>query len=304
MARASETEIAGVRLTSPDRVLYREQGITKEELARYYESIGDWILPHLEGRPLSFVRCPRGEHEACFFQRRVDESFPRFVKRVRVRVEGEEEEATYAVVDSLPGVVYLAQIGVLELHTWGARRDRLDRPDRLVFDLDPDPAVAWKEVASAAREVRERLDSLGIRSYVKTTGGKGLHVVAPLVRRSGWEEVREFARAVAERMEADSPERYVTEAAKAERTGRVFIDYLRNGYSASAVAAYSTRAREGAPVSVPLSWDELDRGVDPARLTVRTVPGRLAKLPADPWADYHSDPQQITAATLRELGVR
>lgn len=303
MARASETEIAGVRLTNPDRVLYREQGITKEDLARYYETVADWILPHLEERPLSFVRCPRGEHEACFFQRRVDASFPGFVKRVEVRVEGEDEEATYAVVDSLPGVVYLAQIGVLELHTWSARRDRLDRPDRLVFDLDPDAAVPWKEVARAAGEVRERLDALGIRCFVKTTGGKGLHVVAPLVRRRGWDEVREFARAVAERMEADSPERYVAEAAKAERTGRVFIDYLRNGYSASAVAPYSTRARAGAPVSVPLAWEELDRGVDPARLTVRTVPARLAKLATDPWADYHSDPQQITAANLRALAV-
>lgn len=298
---AANAEISGVRLTHPDKVLYPEQGITKRELAEYYEAVEEWILPHLAGRPLSLVRCPAGQEKECFFQRRASEHFPRSVRRVEVPEAG--GSATYLVADTLPALLYLVQIGVLELHTWGARRDRLDRPDRVVFDLDPDASLPWARVVEAAREVRERLDALGLRSWVKTTGGKGLHVVAPLLRRHTWDEVRAFAHAFAERMAEDAPDRYLLQAAKAERTGKIFVDYLRNGWSASVIAAYSTRARPGAPVSVPLGWEELNDSVRPDTLTVRTIPSRLNALGTDPWAEYARTRQGITRTTRATLGL-
>jgi bifunctional non-homologous end joining protein LigD len=289
-----EIEIEGVRLTSPDRVLYDEQGITKRGLAEYYRDMAERILPHLEGRPLTLIRCPRGQGEACFVQRRASESFPASIRRVEVP-DG-KETATYVVVDSLPGLLELVQLGTLELHTWSARRDRLDRPDRLVLDLDPDPALSFREVAAAARAIRHRLGELGLESFVKTSGGKGVHVVAPLVRRAGWEEVRDFARALAEEMERREPERYIAEASRAERAGKIFIDYLRNAWSASVVAAYSTRAKPGAPVSTPLSWDELDQGVEPGAFTAETLAQRMQRLERDPWEGYGRIRQWITRA--------
>lgn len=301
MGDPASVEVAGVRLSSPDRVLYPEQGITKRELATYYEAVADWILPHLRGRPLTLLRCPAGRQKHCFVQRRADASFPRTLRRVAIPEAG--GTATYLTADSLPAVIGLVQLGVLELHTWGARRDRLDRPDRMILDLDPAADVAWEHVVEAAREVRERLAWLGLESFVKATGGKGLHVVVPLARRHGWDEVRVFARALAERMAADAPERYLAQASKRERAGRVFIDYLRNAWSASAISPYSPRARAGAPVSVPLGWDELAAGVEPGTLTVRSVPARLASLPRDPWAAYGERRQAITLAARRRLGL-
>ncbi len=199
MARArDEIRIAGVRLTSPDRVLFAGQGITKRDLALYYEAIAEWILPQLAGRPLTLLRCPAGEQTECFVQRRASENFPEAVRRVEVAQE--DGTVTYVMVDSLPGLLSLVQLGVLELHTWSARRDRLDRPDRMILDLDPDPELPWTRVVEAAREVRDRLTELGLESFVKTTGGKGLHVVVPLERRHSWDEVRDFSHALAEEL--------------------------------------------------------------------------------------------------------
>ncbi len=294
MAKAQdEIRIAGVRLTSPDRVLFAGQGITKRDLARYYESIAYWILPHLSGRPLTLLRCPAGQQTECFVQRRASENFPAAVRRVEV--EQEDGTATYVMVDSLSGLLSLVQLGVLELHTWSARRDRLDRPDRMILDLDPDPELPWTRVVEAAIEVRDRLAELGLESFVKTTGGKGLHVVVPLERRHSWEEVRTFSHALAEEFVRRAPEHYVAQAAKVERSGRVYVDYLRNAWGASAVAAYSTRARPAAPVSTPLRWDELGH-LRPDALTLRQLPGRLASLAEDPWARYAGVRQRITRA--------
>jgi bifunctional non-homologous end joining protein LigD len=298
----SSIEIAGVRLTSPERVLYQTQGTTKRELAEYYRSVAARLLPHLVGRPLTLVRCPRGNAQDCFVQRRASDSFPASLRRVDVRME--DGEATYLVAEDLDGVLELVQLGTLELHTWSARRDRLDRPDRLVFDLDPGEEVGFGEIASAANAVRRRLEELGLRSFAKTTGGRGIHVVAPLVRRSGWDVVREFARAVAEELERAEPDRFLAHASKADRRGRIFIDYLRNAWAATTVAAYSTRARPGATVSVPLRWEEVEGSLDPATLNIDTVPARLARLRRDPWEGYDDARQWVTRDAEAAVGLR
>ena len=286
-------EVAGVRLTNPARVLYPEQGLTKRDLAVFYETIADWILPHLAGRPLMIVRCPEGHAKNCFYQKHMNETVPAAVKSVEI----EEDDGTvrYLMVDDLQGLVSLAQMGVLELHVWGARAARIETPDRMVFDLDPDVGLEWKRVVDAASLVRRRLADAGLKSWVKTTGGKGLHVVVPLSGKQNWDEVKGFSQAVAERLAAEAPDRYTSKMSKAGRKGKIFIDYLRNGRGATAVAAYSTRARPGAPVSVPITWEELET-IDPRELTIATVPPRLAAVKRDPWKDLWNMRQSITRA--------
>jgi bifunctional non-homologous end joining protein LigD len=299
MARDDDaTTVAGVRLTHPDRVLFPGQGITKRELADYYGAVAERMLPHARGRPLTLVRCPAGQETECFYQRKAVKGTPRALGRVTVPVEGEDE--TYLVADTLGALVSLVQIGVLEVHVWGARRDRLDRPDRMILDLDPAPGVEWADIVEAAREVRERLAAAGLESWVKTTGGKGLHVVAPLQRRAGWEEVRELSLAVAEAMVGDAPDRYLTSASKEEREGKIYVDYVRNSWSASAVAPYSTRSRAGAPVSFPLAWDELGADTTPGDFTVRTVP-ELVRTRPDPWAGMAEARQAVTKEVRAKL---
>lgn len=283
----AELEIEGVRFTSPDRVLFPEQGITKRDLAEYYRSVADWILPAIRHRPLTLLRCPRGQEKECFIQRNAGDSVPDAVLRVDIPPQDEgDEPSTYLAVDSLAGLLGLVQIGVLELHSWGARSDRLDRPDRLVLDLDPDEALPFDAVVEAAVGLRERLSDAGLVPFVMTTGGKGLHVVVPLKRTAGWDVVRQVARDIAEALEAEDPGRYVAHASKADRVGRIFVDYLRNGFGSTSINAYSTRARAGAPVATPVTWEELQAGIRPADFNVETVPKRLRELKQDPWADY------------------
>jgi bifunctional non-homologous end joining protein LigD len=289
-AEPDAVEVAGVRLTHPDRLLYPEQGISKSELARYHEAVADRILPELADRPLTLVRCPQGSQKKCFFQRHAGAGIPRQLRRVELAdVEG---EPAYLTADDLPALVALTQVGVLELHAWPARAERPDRPDRLILDLDPGPGVEFAEVVAAALRLREILGDLGLRSFVKTTGGKGLHVVAPVLPDHGWEAHKGFAKAVAERLEADSPGRYTTGSAKAARDGRIYVDHLRNSRGASAVVPYSPRARAGAPVAMPLAWEELRPGLDPAACTVRNVPGLLRER-ADPWAEIGTLRQKL-----------
>ncbi|HUF77511.1 MAG TPA: DNA ligase D, partial [Thermoanaerobaculia bacterium] len=290
----------GVRITSPDRVLYPEAGLTKRELAEYYRKVADWILPHLRGRPLSMVRCPDGREGECFYQKDVDRHFPDALGRVEVG-EAEGGVETYAVAEDLPALVALVQMGVLELHVWGSRRDRLERPDRLVFDLDPGPGVPWVRVIEAAFVVRATLGELGLASFLKTTGGKGLHVVVPLYRTAGWDEAKAFSRAVVERVAGREPRRYTTNPSKAKRAGKIYLDYLRNSRGATAIAPYSTRARAGAPVATPLRWDELSPALRSDRYTVRSLPRRLAALSEDPWATLATTRQRITAAMRQQL---
>jgi bifunctional non-homologous end joining protein LigD len=300
------TEIAGVKLSHPDRVLYPEQGITKLALAAYYEKIADWILPHVSGRPLTLVRCPQGHQKQCFYQRNVEDGAPLQIRSVQIR--DSRTKMNCAVVESLAGLIALVQMGVLEIHTWGSRVQSLERPDQLTFDLDPDPALSWKVLRSAAEELRERLSGHGLGVFLKTTGGKGLHVVVPIAPQSGWDRAKAFAKSIAESMAQDAPELYVATMSKSRRAGKIFIDYLRNARTATAVCAYSTRARSGAPVSMPLGWDELSRDVRSDHFTIASAPGRLARLRRDPWHDYEAARRPIERASMkrraRKSGVR
>ena len=277
----SERIVAGVRLSSPDKMLYPEQGITKGELADYYEKVADRMLPHAAFRPVTMVRCPAGSETKCFYQRHAGSGVPEQLRAVTI--PGFDEP--YLYIADLSGLIAMVQIGVLEIHPWGVRVERPDKADRIVFDLDPAEGLGFAAVIAAAREVRARLRALGLESFVKTTGGKGLHVVVPVEPTSGWNEVKAFARGVSAQMAADAPGKYLTTASKAERTGRIFIDYLRNDPTSTAVAPYSTRARPGAPVATPLRWDELGPKLDPKAFTIRTVPARISRQRADPWEE-------------------
>jgi bifunctional non-homologous end joining protein LigD len=270
-------EVAGVRLTHPDRVLWEEQGVTKQGLAEFYLQVADWLLPHVVDRPLSLVRCPSGSQKGCFFQKH---SWAGLADTVLRKTVGDEE---VLFVRDIKGIVALVQAGVLEFHAWGAAIGDIERPDRITFDFDPGDGVPWPDVIEGARDLRERLRALGLESFPKTTGGKGLHVVVPLTPKAGWEEVKDFARAVSAAMEADAPSRYLAKATKSARRGKIFVDYLRNARGATAIAAYSTRARPGAPVATPLGWDELSAAMKSDHFTVANLPARLDALRSDPW---------------------
>jgi bifunctional non-homologous end joining protein LigD len=287
-------DFAGIRLTHPGRVLWRDQGLTKLGLAEYYAGIADRILPHIVKRPLALLRCPDGTDGPCFFQKH---SFAGLTEAVEiVRVVEKDGTAETIVIHDLAGLINLVQANVLEIHPWGARIEDLDHPDTLIFDLDPGEGVEWRAVISGAQEVRQRLRDLRLESFVKTTGGKGLHVVVPIQPSVDWNTLKEFARSIAAAMEADDPSRYIATMAKKSRTGKIFVDYLRNGRGATAVAAYSARARPGAPVSTPVGWEELGPKLTAARFTVANLPRRLAALSADPWEAYFSSPQPIGEA--------
>jgi bifunctional non-homologous end joining protein LigD len=285
--------VGGVKLSNPDKVLYPEDGITKEELARYYDSIADHVLPHVIGRPLMIVRCPEGYQGECFFQKHLTTTMPKAIQGVKVREE--KGERTYIRIESLEGLIGLVQMGVLEIHAWGAPAHRIERPDRMIFDLDPDEGTPWEEVLLAARRTRDHLSRLGMESFLKTTGGKGLHVVVPLAGRNDWTEVKEFSRAVAESLVRESPDRYTSKMSKALRQGKIFIDYLRNARGATAVAAFSTRARKGAPVSAPIGWRELKPSLLSDAFTVRNLPAGLSRR-TDPWKEYEAARVAITKA--------
>ncbi|MCC7345787.1 MAG: DNA ligase D [Variibacter sp.] len=278
-SRAPKGAAGAVRLTHPDRVYWADVGLTKQGLVDYYTQIWDWIAPHVSGRVLSLVRCPDGAEGTCFFQKHASAG----LLEEHLRMVPEEGETVIAI-DDLDGLIALVQAGVLEIHVRGSSIDRLEAANRIVFDLDPAPEVDWPQVKQAAREVRARLEALGLRSFLKTTGGKGLHVVAP-IENAPWDEVKAFAKSVAFGLAAESPQRFLAVASKAARAGRIFIDYLRNSREATAICAYSTRARPGATVAVPIAWEELGALKTPNRYTVANLMGRLTKLKRDPWEE-------------------
>lgn len=295
----AEIDFAGVRLTHPRKLLYPAAGVSKIDLAKYYEQVAVWMLPHVAGRPLAVVRCPSGSGKPCFFQKHPADAQSEFLKRVNVAAGGTPEY--HLAIDDLRGLVSLVQMGVLEIHAWGSTAERLETPDRLVFDLDPDPSVEWAEVVKAAREVRLFLRELGLETFLKTTGGKGLHLVAPIQPRTAWDEAKAFCRAVANAIVRSAPDRYVATMSKAARKGKIFVDYLRNGRGATAIAPYSTRDKPNAAISAPIAWDELSSRRRSDHFTVANVPARLRRLGADPWAELWNTKQSITAATTRRL---
>lgn len=274
-----DVSVAGVHLTHPDRVYWKSVGITKHDLAEFYVQEWKWMRPHLVGRPIALVRCPEGAEGQCFFQKHARAGIP----TEHLHLVPEKGDNIISV-DDLDGLIALVQGGVLEIHTRGTTVDDRERADRLVFDLDPGPDTTWKDVVAAANDVRERLSSLKLKTFLKTSGGKGLHVVLP-IKPTPWDEAKTFAKGVAEAMEADEPARYVSSATKAKRNKRIFVDYLRNSREATAVAPYSTRARTGAPVSVPIAWSELTKLKAANQYTVQNLMQRLSRLRKDPWAD-------------------
>jgi bifunctional non-homologous end joining protein LigD len=268
------------RLTNPDRVLFKDQGLTKQDLANYYLTIAPHMLPHIADRPLSLVRCPGGTSQKCFYQKHAAAGMSEAIRRIHIKA-GEED---YLIVDDVQGLIELVQFGTLEIHPWGSRGADIHRPDRLIFDLDPDPSVAWERVIAAAHEVRGLLDEIGLKSFPKTTGGKGLHVVVPIEPGPEWPAAKDFTRQLAELMATRAPDKYTTNMAKRVRKDRIFIDYLRNDFGATGIAPYSTRAREGAPISVPLAWSEVTPDLDPASFSIEAVVTRVKRQRRDPWA--------------------
>jgi bifunctional non-homologous end joining protein LigD len=272
-----------VKLTHPDKVLFPEPGITKRQLADYWEQVADVALPLLRGRPLTMRRCPDGYAGQCFWQKHVGAAVPATVPRVAI-TQGEDP---YAAVDDVASLIALAQVGVLELHVWGSRAEHLDQPDMIVFDLDPAEDVPWREVTAASLDVKNRLEKLGLNAFAKLTGGKGLHVVVPVTPGPSWPAVKKFTRAFVNEMVRDEPRRFVATMSKSKRVGKIFVDYLRNDHEATAIGAYSPRARAGAPVALPIEWDELDPDAKQApRFGLLEVPKLIRKRKRDPWEGF------------------
>jgi bifunctional non-homologous end joining protein LigD len=279
--------VGGITLTHPDRVYWEDVGVTKKDLAEFYSKIWKWMAPHLVGRPISLLRCPEGAAGQCFFQKHASAG----ISEDHLHLVPEDGDKILSL-DHLDGLLSLVQAGVLEVHVRGSTINRLGDADRLVFDLDPGPGTGWKDVVAAARDVRERLAKLKLKTFVKTSGGKGLHVVLP-IRPAPWDKAKDFCHAVANVMAQDDPDRYVATATKSKRKGRIFIDYLRNSREATAVAPFSTRARPGAAVSVPIDWSELGSLKSADQYTAKNLPQRLSRRRKDPWAGIGRVKQQL-----------
>lgn len=288
------SQVLGVEISHPERVVYPESGITKLDVARYYEAVAEVLMPQVADRPLSLVRCPGGVGGSCFFNKHLETKALAGLREIPIQ----ESMGTrmYVVVTEPAGLISLAQMNTLELHAWGSTASDLERPDRLVFDLDPGENVEWKEMVLGARRTRKLLEQLGLESFVRTTGGKGLHVVAPIRPTEDWETVKTFCRRFAEFMQSQWPEEYIATMSKAKRRDKIFVDYLRNQRGATAIVTFSTRARAGAGVSMPLSWEQLARG-KPGSHTISSVPPLLTGRWRDPWKGFDALEQSLPKET-------
>ncbi|WP_124553356.1 DNA ligase D [Methylophilus methylotrophus] len=297
IANTSVTKVAGVPLSKPAKVLFAEDGYTKLDIAHHYEALAQWILPYLRNRPLSIVRCPDGYHHHCFFQKHVTKGSHEHVQSVQLDAAGKQPE--YFIANSLPAVIELVQLGVLELHAWGACYPKTGLADRLIFDLDPAPDVPWERVTEAALLLRGLFEELKLTSFVKTTGGKGLHVEVPIKPEHPWEVIKAFSHGVAQHIETQIPDRFTSNLSKKKREGRIFIDYLRNGTGATAVVPYSTRAKLGAPVATPLHWQEVGPDSHSNTFTISNIGQRLTQLESDPWQDYLALQQKLSNKIIK-----
>ena len=264
--------------------VFPEQGITKRELMIYYARVARWMLPHVVERPLMLVRCPEGADADCFHQKHPSRGMPRAVEQVTIA--GKKKPEVSLVIRDVEGLIGLVQMGALEIHTWGSRVSRVEYPDQLVFDLDPDEGLPWARVVEAAHALEALLRARGLTGFLRLTGGKGLHIVVPVLPEAPWDEVKRFTQGVAQALVAAEPSRYVATMTKQKRRGKIFIDYFRNGRGATAVCAYSTRARSGAPIALPIGWHELEEGALRAEpVDVKSIERRLAAY-RDPWAGF------------------
>ncbi len=284
--------ILGFRVTHPDKVIDPETGLTKQALIDYYLAVAPRMLPHVTGRPLSLVRCPNGTGKQCFYQKHLGPGMPPGIGGVEIPNRKDKGTETYVTVEGAQALAGLAQMNVLEIHPWGSTNDDLEHPDRIVFDLDPDEAVSWATLCESAIEVRERLKKLGLRSFVKTTGGKGLHVVAPIQPKFDWEKIKALTHAFTVQMEQDNGKLYISKMSKAARTNKIFVDYLRNERDATAVAPYSSRARPGMATALPLEWTEL-KGTKAPKFLVARFAEWSDRLRQDPWKAMLSSEQEI-----------
>jgi len=303
LAADTKNTVAGATLTHPEKIFYPELKLTKRQLASYYAEVGEWMLPHVVDRPLSLMRCPSGWNKPCFYQKKADDSAQASISRIAIS-NSDGGSSQYMMANSVTAIVALLQMGALEIHPWGSRAGSLDKPDRIIFDLDPEETVAWKEIKDAVTVTKTLLENIGLAAFLKTTGGKGLHVVTPIRPTVGWQQVKGFTQAVAELLERTFPDRFTSKLLKVSRRGKIFIDYLRNAEGATAVAPYSTRARENAPVSTPIDWDELTRDVRFDHFNVGNVPKRLAKLNTDPWKDIDRAAVALDKTIMARVGYK
>jgi bifunctional non-homologous end joining protein LigD len=299
--KVRDSTVAGIAISHPDKLFYTEARLSKLDLARYYAAVGSRMLAHLRDRPLSLLRCPDGWSKSCFFQKHAHRS----VDAAVARLEAPEAHgtATYLSANSVAAIVALLQWGVVELHPWGSRKPALHCPDRLILDFDPGPNVPWKDLVAVVRACRELIEEIGLTGFLKTTGGKGLHIVVPIRPTLGWAAARGFTKAIADRLARAAPDRIVTTAAsKSARADKIFIDYLRNTQGATAVAPYSLRARKNAPVATPIEWEELATDVRFDHFNLRNMPARLARMKRDPWAALAKTRPFVSAAMQKRVG--
>jgi bifunctional non-homologous end joining protein LigD len=286
-------EAAGIKLTSPDRVVYPGQGVTKADLVAYYAAVAERMLPYIEQRPLSLLRCPQGRAKYCFFQKHDTGGFPDAMKSVMI-TEKDGSKEDYFYIEDLAGLIAGTQMNVLEWHLWGSRTKNVEKPERIIFDIDPDEDLGFEHVRAAAVDIGKELEAWGLQSYPLVSGGKGIHVIAPLRATTEWPEVKGFCKTLAQRLADREPDRFVATMSKAKRKGKLFIDYLRNERGSTAIAPWSSRSRQGAPAAVPVSWDELETIKAANQFTLAGAAERAKK--PDPWKGYFDTTQAITKA--------